>query len=275
MVGNRDAYRPLRQPAFIACVAVLGTGILGMSAIERAMGLVFSKQPLPLRTSLDQLAPEALAPYRVGERFTIEDPDLLRSLGTRDYIQWVLEDPRRRVSDPAREVLLFVTYYARPDRIPHVPEECYLGNGFQRLATDTVTLHIPVSGETRVVHARSLLFGPAHASLWARAAQVPVVYLFRVNDVYVSSREEARLALNRNLFGQASYFAKVELVFNRAAGTLSVAQAQAAAQDILSVVLPILEQDHWPTWPVDPNAPTGTVIRFPERSTDATTTKTT
>jgi len=271
MVCKRDAYRPLWQPAFIACVVVLGTGILGMSAIERAMGLVVSKQPLPLRTSLDQLAPEALAPYRLRKRFTIEDSDLLQSLGTRDYIQWVLEDPRRGVSDPAREVLLFVTYYAQPDRIPHVPEECYLGNGFQRLATDTVALKIPASGGTRVVPARSLLFGRTNTSLWARDAQVPVVYLFRVNDAYVSSRDEARLALNRNLFGQASYFAKVELVFNRSAAALSVGQAQAAAQDILSVVLPILEQDHWPYWPVNQTTPISTVIRFPERSTDATT----
>lgn len=170
----------------------------------------------------------------------------MRRWGTRDYIQWVLEDPRRPASDPTRRALLFVTYYALPDRIPHVPEECYLGSGFQSLAADTVTLTIPTSGTPRTVQARSLVFDRADASVWTRGTRVPVVYLFRVNNTYASRREEARLALNRNLFGRASFFSKVELVFNQSAGRPTLEQAQAAAQDYLSVILPILEQEHWP-----------------------------
>ncbi len=270
MFRDRAAYRPLRQPAFIACVLVLGSAILGMSAIERALGIVFTKQPLPLVAPLDRLMPDRLAPYRVRERFTIEDPDLLQSLGTHSYIQWLLEDPRCSRSDPAREVLLFVTYYALPDRVPHVPEECYLGSGYQRLATDTVTVDIPTHTGKRAIPARHLVFSQANASLWTRQTQVPVVYLFRVNDEYVASRAEARLALNRNLFGRASYFSKVELVFNRSAGRLSAEQVRRTAQELLSVILPILEQDHWPHWPVTETAPI-TMMRFSEGTLHAAT----
>lgn len=270
MLRNRAAIRSLRQPAFVACVLVLGGAILGMSAIERAMGIVFTKQPLPLVAALDRLAPDRLAPFRIRERFTLEDPDLLQSLGTHDYVQWLLEDPRRSASDPAREVLLFVTYYALPDRVPHVPEECYLGSGYQRLATETVTVEIPTHKGKRVVPARHLVFSQANASIWTRGTQVPVVYLFRVNNEYVASRTEARLALNRNLFGRASYFSKVELVFNRSAGRLSEEQVRSTAQELLSVILPILEQDHWPRWPVTETEPI-TMTPFSEGSRHAAT----
>ncbi|MCG8377077.1 MAG: EpsI family protein, partial [Chlorobiales bacterium] len=217
-----------------------------MSTIERAMGIVLTKEPLPLRVPLTALNQDRLAPYRVTETFSIEDQDLLKALGTQDYIQWVLSDPSRDVTDPAREVLLFVTYYALPDKIPHVPEECYLGSGYQRLAADRVTFGIPAEGGSRDVSGRCLVFSQAASAHWGGAARVPVIYLFRVNGQYAVDRDEARLALNRNLFGKASYFSKVELVFNRSDGRITQEQAQAAAQDILRVVLPLLEQEHWP-----------------------------
>jgi hypothetical protein len=234
--------------AFTICVMVLVASIVGMSSIERALGFVLTKDPMPLRKPLTELNLARLAPYEVTERFTIDDSDLLAALGTEDYIQWVLTDRRRDEADPTREVLVFVTYYALPDKIPHVPEECYLGNGFQRLATDRVTVGIPAEGGSRSVTGRYLVFGRSLATGWGDALRVPVVYLFYVNGQYAGDRDEARLALNKNLFGRASYFSKVELVFNRGNGRITEEQVQVAAQEILTVLLPVLEQEHWPKW---------------------------
>lgn len=253
MSKERSAQTVWNQGAYLACVAVLVLGIVGMSAIERALGFVLKKEPLPANAPLTTLAFESLTPYEVVETFRIEDPALLMSLGTEDYIQWVLQDTRRGPTDPTYQVLLFVTYYALPDRIPHVPEECYLGNGFQRLAADSVSFGIPAEGGSQTVKGRCLVFSRSQSSVWSQSEQIPVVYLFRVNGEYAANRDEARLALNKNMFGRASYFSKVELVFNRGSTPVTKELAQAAAQDILALVLPVLERDHWPTWPPTEN----------------------
>ena len=237
------------QPAFWACVAILATAVLGMSAIERTLGLYLTKEPLPPQQPLTQLDPNRLAPYRVTESFTLDDPELQRALGTSEYLQWVLLDPQRALDDPAREILLFLTYYPMADKVPHVPEECYIGSGFEQLATERVTFQIPVTNATQEVPGRALVFAPAANSLWMQTGRVPVLYLFRVNGQYVGSRQEARLALNKNLLGRASYFSKVELVFNRSPRPIELSDAHAAAQDLLATLLPLLEGDYWPSWP--------------------------
>jgi len=64
----------------------------------------------------------------------------------------------------------------------------------------------------------------------------------------VSSREEARIALNKNLFRRSSYFSKIEVVLNQSSVAPRKEQAVAAGEKLLAVILPILEAEHWPDW---------------------------
>ncbi|UCD50759.1 MAG: hypothetical protein JSW27_24955 [Phycisphaerales bacterium] len=233
------------QPAFVICVAVMDIVGGGMSIAQKKLGLALKKRPLPLKRSLDLMDEAALAPYEVAAKLKIENEEILTSLGTTDYIQWVLEDPCQPTESPVRRVMLFVTYYALPDRVPHVPEECYTGGGYQRLATDTVRLRIIDSDPPREISGRCLVFGTSDTNLlWA--ARFPVLYFFRVNGQYAGSRNGARMALNRNIFSPYSYFCKVELVFNQSSSAPTQAEAVVAAEKLLTVVLPQLESHHWP-----------------------------
>lgn len=232
------------QPAFVICTAVLALAAAGMSLLTQRLGLYLKKEPLPLKKPLCAMEEARLAPYRVGARLTIADGDILRSLGTEDYIQWLLEDPREPVGSPVRELLLFLTYYRQPDRVPHVPEECYTGGGYQRLATDAVSFRMG----SREVPGRYLLFEKTTRDVSAAIPQFPVLYLFRVNGEYAGGRDEARLALNRNLFSKYSYFCKIELVFNQSAAAPTREAAAAAGERLLAVLLPLLEKEHWPDW---------------------------
>ena len=74
------------------------------------------------------------------------------------------------------------------------------------------------------------------------------MYFFKVNGQYAGSRDEARLALNKNLFGKHSYFCKVELVFNMSSVAPTREESVAASEKMLAVILPILEKEHWPDW---------------------------
>lgn len=246
LTRNNSGYR---QPAFMICTVVLALAAGGMSVAQKKLGLVLKKAPLPLQRSLDALNEAALAPYEVIARQKIENEEIVASLGTTDYIQWVLEDPCEATDSPVRRVMLFVTYYALPDRVPHVPEECYTGGGYQRLGTDDVRLRIDGVVGREEIPGRCLLFKASGANLMRGAPEFPVLYFFRVNGEYAGNRDQARMALNRNIFSPASYFCKVELVFNQAFAAPTKGEAVAASERLLARLLPALQRDHWPAWP--------------------------
>jgi hypothetical protein len=234
------------QPAFLICAVVLGLAGAGMSMAKKQLGLYLKKEPLPLKKSFSSMDEAKLAPYQVVAKLSIENKEVLEKLGTQDYIQWVLVDPRVSMESAVRSVLVFITYYELPDRVPHVPEECYAGSGYSRLATGDVTFQAGAPGHIQNVPGTYLLFGASAGDVLQGGGQFPVLYLFRVNGEYVGDRDSARLALNRNLFSKHSYFCKIELAFNQGHVAPSKAAATQAGEKLLSVVLPILEQEHWP-----------------------------
>ena len=248
--GLRDNMRTYLQPAFLICVLVLGAAGAGMSFTMKKLGVVLRKEPMPLKKSLELLDEEDLGSYRVvPPKRKIENAEVLQALGTQDYIQWVLEDTEQDTSSPVKTFLLFITYYPLPDRVPHVPEECWTGGGYQRLGSEDVTLNVASNASFHAtVPAKYLVFGPRASNVWQSSERIPNVYFFKVNGEYAGGREEARLALNKNLFGRHSYFSKVELVFNVSSVPPTKQEAVAAGEKLLAVILPILEKKHWPDW---------------------------
>ncbi len=214
--------------------------------MTQRLGLYLKKEPLPLRRPLSAMVEEQLAPYRITAKVPIENEDILTSLGTVDYIQWLLEDPREAPDSPVRKLLLFLTYYGQADRVPHVPEECYTGGGYQRLATNAISFRVGAPDGHREIPGRYLLFEKTAPDLARAVPQFPVLYLFRVNGEYAGSRDEARLALNKNIFSKYSYFCKIEMVFNQSSVSPTRERAAAASEKLLGVLLPLLEQEHWP-----------------------------
>lgn len=249
MRDMKDDLRVYFQPAFLICVLVLAAAGAGMSVTMKKLGIVFKKEPLPLKKSLEALDERDLSPYRVLSKQKISNPDTLRALGTEDYIQWIIEDTGQSAGSVVKEFLLFITYYRLPDRVPHVPEECWSGGGYQQLGSESVTIKVDNgAGFVAEVPAKYLVFGPKKTGLWQAGERIPNLYFFKVNGQYAGGRQEARIALNKNLFGRQSYFCKVELVFNRSSIPPSRQESVAAGEKLLTVILPILEQEHWPDW---------------------------
>jgi hypothetical protein len=242
--------RVYAQPAFLMCALVLAAGGAGMSMTMKRLGIILQKEPLPLRKSLELLDEGSLSPYRiVPPKLRIENKEVLKALGTSDYIQWVLEDSEEPPGSPVKRCLLFITYYRLPDRVPHVPEECWTGGGYRKLRSEGVTFEIDDDiGFEANISAKYLVFGPKRTSLWQNRVRIPNLYFFRVNGKYAGSREEARITLNKNLFGESSYFCKVELVFNKSSAVPGKEAAVRASEKLLAVILPILEREHWPRW---------------------------
>jgi hypothetical protein len=249
MQDFKNNIRVYFQPAFLICVAVLTTAGTGMSVAIKSFGVYLKKEPLPLKKSLEFLDERGLGPYKVISKRKIENDEIVAALGTEDYIQWIVQDAKAAERSAVDKFMLFITYYQLPDRVPHVPEECYAGGGFQRLASDSITLEINNNaGFEKKLKGKYLVFGNTKTDFWQKGEKFPVLYLFRVNGEYASSREEARIALNKNLFNKFSYFCKVELVFNQGLIEPNKEQSIKAGEKLLAEILPVLEKEHWPDW---------------------------
>jgi len=240
------------QPAFLICAAVLAVAGSGMSIAVKTFGIYLRKEPLPLKKSLDLLDQKSLLPYKVVSKSKIDNEEVIKSLGTEDYIQWNLEDDSVPPESSVRYCLLFITYYGLPDVVLHVPEECYVGGGYQKQSSDSAAIEVDKNGVSEKITVRYLIFGGTEDSPWQNKVEFPVLYLFRVNDEYGSSRDDARLVMGRNIRGKHSYFSKIEWkFFNTKAGSLCYPDkedALAASRRLLSTILPLLEEEHWPQW---------------------------
>ncbi len=109
MTDARDNIRVYLQPAFLICVVVLAIA----AGASKKFGVI-KKEFLPLKKSFDALDESRLAPYKVVEKLKIENEDILKALGTQDYIQWVLEDTNAPAGSTVKRLMLFVTYYGSP-----------------------------------------------------------------------------------------------------------------------------------------------------------------
>ena len=243
------------QPAFLICAGVLALAGSGMPIAIRKLGVHLEKKALPLKKPLDLLDERAFAPYKVVAKQKIENEQVVKELGTQDYVEWILEDPNAAEESAVGKCSLFITYYEHPDpRVVHVPDECYMGVGYQRLAFDSVRLRVTEGDKEKKLGAKYIVFASTGSSHWQPDTRFPVLYLFNVNGSYAGSREEARIALNKNIFSKYSYFSKVEWkFFNSRFGRViypSKQEAVIASEKLLAVILPVLEREHWPDWPV-------------------------
>jgi hypothetical protein len=240
----------------LICAAVLGlAGVCKTTAINW-FGVQTEKLPFELQQSLTLLGESTLGPYNVVRKHTIKNQDILKELGTDEYLQWELEDSEANEGSAVRYCSLFVTYYNLPDRVPHVPEECYVGGGNQQLGREGITLYVPSkessNSNKRQIESRYLTFVRKSGNMWAPNSKYSVFYVFNVNNQYANDRTEVRKILGGNLFGKYSYFSKVEWRFygNRLGNMIVPTKEDSvgASEKLLSYVLPVLEEEHWPDW---------------------------
>lgn len=238
------------QPAFLICAAVLLITACVLSAAIKLSGIYLQKEPCPLKKPLSELDGLKLGPYKVVAKQNIDNPDVIETLGTEEYIQWALEDTSAPEKDTVRFCTLFITYYELPDLVPHVPEECYTGGGFRQKSSEAIPITIIKAGVEQQINTRYLVFTGTEPGLLVGEITFPIFYVFSVNGEYVNGREDTRLILNKNIFGKYSYFSKVEWKFyNNSLGRINYPNRQeavAASEKLLKVILPILEKEHWP-----------------------------
>jgi hypothetical protein len=254
--GARSSPGPASARYYV-CLALLAISALSMQVVANWLGGYFRKHAVPLKLPLAQMDRRVLLP---AYDLHLQPPqplseDVIETLGTDEYLNWIVVDRARERSDPLCVAHVFISYYTgKPDQVqvPHVPEECLVAGGFQRAGTAR-TVEIPVPGVGAPgdkVPVRVLEFD-VRASPLGRGkggrSTFDIFYFFLCNWDFMTTRNEVRVA-QANLFEKYAYYAKVEIRFTDYAFRQFAGQEESieALEPLLGQILPVLLRDHIP-----------------------------
>ncbi|MHC4386636.1 MAG: hypothetical protein ACYSUG_06560 [Planctomycetota bacterium] len=240
------------KPAFIICVFVLLSAAVAKEAVIRILDVKTVKVEIKPQHPFDEMDATVLAPFELKNKSRISNRDVLESLGTEEYMQWILEDTEAESDSPTRYCSLFITYYTgNPDMVPHVPDECYVGGGNRRASGETVSIDVSRAEGEQELDFQYIVFKSIDTQLM-KEKTFSVQYFFHANGKYCSSRTDTRLLLGSNWFSKYSYFCKVEWKFYGADSFGMIypdkEKSLRASRKLMEVLLPELEANHWPDW---------------------------
>ncbi len=237
----------VKDRKFLITGVILFISALGIQATAKYLQLHFRKQYLPLRKPLQDFdARKLYPPYkdltkgRMGE-------DVEEALGTKEYVQILFENTEiTKEEDFGKTFNFFVTYYSGdPDQVPHVPDVCYLGGGYDPAGATNTTVTVPGLGlQNDQLPVRVLFFKNSRDFV---SRYQTVVYFFSVNGKFVEDRTSVRWYLGDIRYKYA-YFSKVELNYLTREVAPNLDEVLNYSTKFLEKALPILVREHWADW---------------------------
>lgn len=249
-------------PSFLSVGVLLLVAALGLNTAVSAMKLHFRKEACPLRQPLTSL------PARMGHwvQVSVDRPlqtDIEEVLGTKKYIYRDYVDDRvipasqieafsdksyqeRRVmlariqqEHPDAVVNLGVTYYTGlVDTVAHIPDRCYIADGYEPTSYEIPTWPIAAGLPGRADHPGvKVRFINFEDQVGRTRMKRSVSYFFSVNGHFEQDPLGVRRSLE-NLWQKYGYYMKVETM------TLIQDKEESAKvqQDFLTAVLPHIQQ---------------------------------
>ena len=139
-------FRPSALPAYVALLATLVAGGVGMRIAMGALDVYLRKEPVPLRRDLASI-PATLGRWQKVGDDQLMDAAMVESLGTDKYLtrSYALD------GNPASGVImLHLAYYTGMiDTVPHIPERCWGAGGMVQLGEPVVVaLRVPALAAT-------------------------------------------------------------------------------------------------------------------------------
>ena len=197
--------KPLFEFPFVLACIVLSVAAFGVSPIVFKMASE-EKKPVPLTHPLSDFTKTALGEYKFLHSNQMEAA-IEDALGTSDYIDWLFEDTSiKDTRHPLRNPRLFVTYYTGGrDLVPHTPDQCYLGAGYEPIKTEN--LNVDIRSINQEIPIRAITF--QKSAIFSKETPT-VLYTFHCNGVFVCTRNDVRLRISSPMEDHA-YFCKIEV----------------------------------------------------------------
>ena len=272
---------------FVIALVIMAVAALGIGASTTFLKLQFRKHPVELRQRLEMI-PNRLGPWVQVSTDKPLDAELESTLAATQYVFRNYLDSRLVGQGKIDEILnapdnekehlvaeqegkmpravmhLAVTYYTgMVDTVAHVPDRCYIADGYTPTSYETKKWKV-TPGENLEV--RFISFEDATG--FTSRVNKNVAYFFQVNGRMESDPVRVRFSL-QNLFRADVYYAKVELMQTKIA---SRSECEKTMTDFLSHALPHVRQ----CLPLEPGSGaspdtaggTGATTRPVEKTTD-------
>lgn len=212
--------------------------LAGSAAAMQVIDFQVIKKPLPLRKPLIDFDRDALKPL-VRVDANILPKDVVDELGTEEYIEWSLDDPRVKETGKGR-VSLFLTYYTNvQDQVPHVPEECYYQGGSVKTGDETQGWTLDALPGEEISVRRLEFTRPDQPD-----ANSLVYYTINVNGMFFAGRQGARLKMKS--FNETHlYYSKVEIAFHGYTQD-EIEMLEKRAAELMDITIAELFEAHWP-----------------------------
>jgi hypothetical protein len=256
------------QKGFLLAAFILAFSAVGLNFAVAFLQLHFIKLPVPMNRELSTV-PSNLGHWLQVSKDEPLDRDVQDSLATEHYIFRDFVDTRlvsnadlaqfegkgsaerRRLvtqlqmNQPDAVINLAVTYYTgKVDTVAHIPERCYVADGYQPSAHETVTWDLGPTGPTKDGPDRKVEVRYINFEDQTGAARVTkrVAYFFYVDGQYQSDPVGVRTTL-ADLWARHGFYSKVELM------TIIPDHDKSARvmTDFLSTALPEIEKCY-PDW---------------------------
>jgi len=229
----------LLSPPFLVAVGLLVAAAVLAGPLADMMGYTKIKKALELKADFSTLNTSAIGPYEVVDR-RVHQPSIIEALGTDTYLSWTLKDTSLPAGDPLEFAVVDVTYYSGGHNlVPHTPDVCVRGAGYQLAEAQNLAIEVPSLGsEHSPVPVRICTF--EKTSIF-EGEQFSVLYTFFCNGHFVALRTEVRLLI-LDPTDMYAFFSKVEVNFPQA----TPEQTIEGARKLLGYLAPVLIRDHWP-----------------------------
>ncbi|HWE02524.1 MAG TPA: hypothetical protein VG326_08940 [Tepidisphaeraceae bacterium] len=231
--------RALRERSFVVAIVVMGIAAVTLNSAVARLKMHFHKLPVALRVnSLKEGIPQKLGRWVMVSKDQAIDPEIEQVLLTREYvfrdyvdsmkiseaeIELLKNAPAQerdsklselQKNNPASVMRVGVTYYTGlVDTVAHVPERCYVADGFEvkQYEEQTADLGKYPDGSPRTVTFRFVGFEDQAGLVHVERVARNVGYVFHCNGSYTSSPFEVRARL-QNLLEPYGYYAKIEMM---------------------------------------------------------------
>jgi len=241
---NNAIKQAFKDRSFVIVGIVLFISALGIQTTSAKLKFYTRKLPVPLKKSLSNFETDKVWPYKFVEKMRMA-AEVEEALGTKDYVQLRFQDTGKNEKDFGREILFFVTYYTgNPDQVPHIPDVCYLGGGFDPEGSFDSSIKVPGLGLKDDTLPVRVLFFKNSRSL--SSYYHIVIYFFSVNGNYVEERTKVRWYLG-NIWTKYAYFSKVEMSVI-SLNKPDMASVLKVAERFFQKTVPVLASDHWQNW---------------------------
>ncbi|HZK80915.1 MAG TPA: exosortase-associated EpsI family protein [Humisphaera sp.] len=236
----RSAFQcAFRQRSFVVALVVMVIAAATLNSAVAFLQMHFHKKAVALRVhSLKEGIPQKLGRWVMVSKDQAIDPEIEQVLLTREYVFRDYVDSFKvsqaeidlmqnagaqerdsklselQKSNPAAVIRVGVTYYTGlVDTVAHVPERCYVADGFEvkQYEEQTATLGNYPDGSPRDVTFRFVGFEDQAGLVHVERVARNVGYVFHCNGSYTSSPFEVRGRL-QNLLEPYGYYAKIEMM---------------------------------------------------------------